>query len=252
MQFPYELLNSRFKRTSFFWSLELIKNYDLVFAISESTKETAKNLFSEFANSKVIYGGGFDILPELRLGFHDRAGLICVANELAHKNVKNLVLAYKSLKEEVQREHPLTVIGIRSSGARKNIFKYSVGSLGTISIPDYLNLNDLRLLYQTSRVLVMPSLSEGLSLPILEGWSSGLVAIGSSSTVAEELIQNSELLFDPRNISSIAKCMEGALTDQDLWESAQQELEKKLDTFNWNNVGKSICMGLAELPSREI
>jgi glycosyltransferase involved in cell wall biosynthesis len=81
----------------------------------------------------------------------------------------------------------------------------------------------------------MPSLAEGLSLPILEAWSHGLVAIGSVNTVAQEIIQTESQLFNPKDPISMRDCMQRYLTSESAWNAALLDLQSSSKKFTWES-----------------
>ncbi len=234
-QFPHQLLISRRQKKSYLDALERLENFDGLFSISNETKNHWLKLVSVNIPIKVIYGGTRNQKHRFSKNFDERFGIMCVGAELEHKNLRRMLKAYAQLPSDIKRIHPLTIVGIWSGGYRKYM-KRLAKTLGiSVAIPDYLERDALSKLYQDSRLLIMPSLVEGLSLPILDAWSHGLIAVGSENTVAEELIENENLLFDPYNIESMSYKMLEYLTNKISWELAQSELDSKLAYFTWDN-----------------
>ena len=90
----------------------------------------------------------------------------------------------------------------------------------------------------------MPSLAEGLSLPILEAWSQGLVVIGSSGTVGEEVISNNSQLFDPFNVSQMGDLISKFLTSKVDWEKAFEELLIRQSFFSWKKTATTAILAI--------
>jgi len=235
LQFPNELLFSRWQRSAYGWSLSLLKNFDLLLSISEDSKQHWANLVSSETKIEVIYGAADKVFVDQHKKFNERFGILCVGAEQPHKNIVQLIEAYCQLPLEVQDKNDLTIVGIRSFGVRNRLLKIARHAKGNIDIPKYLTTQDLIKLYQNSRLLVMPSIAEGLSLPILEAWSHGLVAIASATTVAQELIAVDSLLFDPYNLDAIAGCMNQLLTLEDYWYRGLEHSIKRSSLFTWHS-----------------
>jgi len=233
LQFPHGLLISRKQRSSYRWSLDQIAECDQLLAISEESKSAWRKNIGPQPKIDVIYGGGRRDSQSGHKSFEERQGILCVAAEQPHKNVERLVAAYCLLAPEIQKEHELNIVGIRSEGARRRLQNLSSKAYGVINFPGYLDNSSLNSLYEKSRLLVMPSLSEGLSLPILEAWSHGLVAIGSANTVAQELIIDSDFLFDPLSLDSMCKKMADLLTDGSRWQFALELSTIRAQEFTW-------------------
>jgi glycosyltransferase involved in cell wall biosynthesis len=92
----------------------------------------------------------------------------------------------------------------------------------------------------------MPSLVEGLSMPILEAWEMGLPVIGSAGTVAEELIMDSKLLFNPNDINSIAVTIQNLLTDEIAWQQEAKSLKNRVDQYSWRATAKLVLEAVLE------
>jgi glycosyltransferase involved in cell wall biosynthesis len=215
------------------WSLKNLSEYDLLFPISKETEKIWNRETISKSHLEVIYGGGYVEPQKISKSFNNRFGIFCVSSEQPHKNLSRLIESYCLLPANVQLEHTLTITGIRSSGARKKFAKLGQRAFGKIVFTDYLDLVKIKEKYRESRLLVMPSLIEGLSLPILEAWSNGLVAVGSKGTVAEELFGNNALLFDPFDTVAISNCIERFLTSEEHWNKAFDVSMLSAKRFTW-------------------
>jgi glycosyltransferase involved in cell wall biosynthesis len=238
LQFSQDFLISRNQISSYAWSLQNLSKFHLLLAISTETKNAWKRQVVSKSRVKVIYGGGHLRQIENTPRFKNRSGVLCVSAEQPHKNLSLLIESYCLLPEFIQLEHALTIVGIRSSGARKKFAKLGRGASGKIVLTEYLNEAELKDKYRESRLLVMPSLIEGLSLPILEAWRNGLVAVGSKGTVAEELLEDSSLLFDPFSSVSISDCMKLFLTSEEDWSKAFEVSMLSAACFTWEATAK--------------
>jgi glycosyltransferase involved in cell wall biosynthesis len=114
------------------------------------------------------------------------------------------------------------------------------------NFPRYITNLELEDLYVSSKILVMPSLVEGLSMPILEAWGMGLPAVGSAGTVAEEIIVDSDLLFDPNDVTSIAATMQNALVNATLWQRAAKSASNNVIQFSWESTAKLVLTAVLE------
>jgi hypothetical protein len=82
-------------------------------------------------------------------------------------------------------------------------------------------------------LVVIPSIIEGLSLPILEAWVYNCVALGGENTVAEEIIGDERALFDPRSALDISTKMELYLNSKNLWEETLLASANRMELFTW-------------------
>ena len=235
LQYPEQLLVSRWQKSTYGWALKNLSDFDLLLSISGESKKYWQLLVKSKVKIEVIYGGGDSKSRKVHKDFSARNGIMCVGAEKPHKNIERLISSYAMLPVEVQIQHDLTIVGISSIGARKRLYKLAKNSLGTVTIPKYLESVNLETLYEDGRLLVMPSIIEGLSLPILEAWSHGLVAIGSFNTVARELISSEFLLFDPLDSSSMAQKINELLTSEEEWNKALEFSISRSKMFTWDS-----------------
>ena len=234
LEYPREFLFSRYRKSSYLWSLGNLTNYKLLLAISVETKKRWDRLQISKSNVEVVHGGGYIGRLQQGKGFDGRTGILCVSSEQPHKNLGRLIESYALLPKDIQLEHPLIIVGIRTIGARRKFMKLSKKAIGKVIFTEYIDKNEMLENYRSARLLVMPSIIEGLSLPILEAWSNGLVAIGSKNTVAEELISNDFLLFDPFNSTEISNCMGLLLSSETHWNEAKKVSMLTAAHFTWD------------------
>lgn len=125
-----------------------------------------------------------------------------------------LLEALKILKEKYKLL-PITLLAGDGS-LRNNLEKYTtennlsaVEFLGNIdNVPEFLPQID---------ILIIPSLSEGFGLVVLEGMVSGKIVIASDIKVMKELIKDGEtgLLFKSKNAESLAEVLLKVLRDKE-------------------------------------
>jgi len=251
LQFNRDLLVSNFHRSSYHWNLANISKSDCLLSISHESKASWKHLVSRDSKIKVISGAGYRFsTPICSRSNNVRSGILCVGAELRHKNIAKLVEAYSLLDPRVRELHKLTILGINSRGARGKLARFSKSLKISINLPGYLANEELEKLYVSNKLLVVPSLVEGLSMPILEAWRFGLPAVGSSSTVAQELILDSKLLFDPNDVTSIVATIQNVLTNENIWQQAEESISKRVIQYTWQNTAKLVLQAVSESTKR--
>ncbi len=247
LQHSRELLISNFQVTSYHWALTNLSTSDCLLSISRESEAAWRCLVSKDSKIKIIHGAGYRS-SKLNLSQLNsiRSGVLCVGAEQRHKNVSNLIKAYSLLDPSIRELHKLTVLGIHSSGSRAKLMKFAKSLKVSIKFPGYLTNLELEDLYISNKILVMPSLVEGLSMPILEAWGVGLPAVGSAGTVAEELIVDSELLFDPNEVASIAATVQNVLVNATLWQRAAKSASNNVNQYSWENTAKLVLEAVLE------
>ena len=74
------------------------------------------------------------------------------------------------------------------------------------------SVDDLPALYRQADVLVMPSIHEGLGIPVLEAQASGVPVVAARSTALVETVGEGGILFAPDDVDDFVRALREALT----------------------------------------
>ncbi|MFN3550201.1 MAG: glycosyltransferase family 4 protein [Endomicrobiia bacterium] len=126
--------------------------------------------------------------------------ILYVGNFSPHKNVKNLIEAYKILQKEIRQDYTLVLIGDRRTVVAKFIEPDKSDNYIVIeNVPD----DDLAALYSGAELFVFPSLYEGFGLPPLEAMACGCPVISSNTSSMPEILGDACLYFNPYDVEEI-------------------------------------------------
>ncbi len=247
MQFAKEFLISNTQKSTYFWQLKNLRDSDMLLSISQRSMLKWTELIDPNSKIRVIYGAGRKKSQLDSTEDYQRTGILCVGAEQSHKNLNSLIEAYSLLETGIRESNPLTIIGIRSQGMRKRL-KAKANQIGIkLELPDYLSVDQLIRIYKSKLLLVVPSLEEGLSLPILEAWSLGLPVVGSKSTAVEEILQNNSLLFDPYSVDSMKETISNILSQDTFWQREVAEIPERLENFSWSQTARLTVAAIEEV-----
>lgn len=241
---PESLLFSRLRASTYKWQLRRLLKFDFVFTISDFSRSILTQQFPATTRSRSIWGGpGLNLnLGESNLGdFESRRGVLVIGAELPHKNLPQMIKAYSLISQSTRKNHPLTIVGIRSSGYRSYLKKIADKHQVDLKMPKYLSEVSLAETYSKTRLVVVPSRIEGLSLPILEAWHYNCVAIGGKNTVAQEIIRDPKLLFDVKDPKDLSIRIELLLNSKALWEDSLMFSHERKKLFTWDNTAKLVA-----------
>lgn len=137
------------------------------------------------------------------------------ANTWKHKNHLNLFKAIKLLRDSRQIRVMLRLTGDYQNPWGEKLCEYlEENALGNqISFLGVVDEKALFDLYQQATGVVIPTLYEAGSFPLVESILMNRPVICSNVTSLPETINNSEALFDPEDIFSIAQKVEQLWTD---------------------------------------
>lgn len=138
--------------------------------------------------------------------------ILFIGNRKKHKNVKNLVLAYSSIKD--QFDCKLVIVGSRDKNRKEDEIDKLIKKLNLRDhVVQFENVSDEKLinLYKNAKLFVFPSFYEGFGLPPLEALACGCPVITSKIPVFEETLGNEIALFDPSSVEDMISKIEDVL-----------------------------------------
>ena len=168
---------------------------DVVLTISEFARTRMLELLNLDPAKVRVAPLGVDVTSFIANDGERKNFVLYPARGWAHKNHARLV----SAMELVRTERPGMQLVLTGGG---------LDSLG--SLPDWVDrrgivsLEELRELYRSAAVMAFPSLYEGFGLPLVEAMASGCPVAASNAASIPEVCGDAAVLFDPREVSSIA------------------------------------------------
>jgi len=98
--------------------------------------------------------------------------------------------------------------------------------------------NDIKQFYEQSDLFLMPSLSEGTPLALLEAMASSKPIIANEIGGITELIKNNYngILIKPNNLQSLVDNIKFLIENPDLSEKLGQNAQKTISTKSWENI----------------
>jgi len=159
--------------------------------------------------------------------------LLYVGNAYPHKNLEQLVFAFKSLIDNHQMNLRLVLVGEIDYFYKrlKNICPRVL--LDKIIFTDFLSDDDLNTLYQNASVYVFPSLCEGFGLPPLEAMSHGLPVVSSKAACLPEILGQAAIYFDPEDIKEMTSQIKRVLEDGKLRQKLISLGQQKIKEYSW-------------------
>lgn len=222
-----------------------VKRANKVIAVSEATKKDIVKHFKIAPEKiKVIYNGldqkFFRKFPQTELEtlkdkYKIRSPFILYVGVWRnHKNVVGLLRAFRRLIDKYRRDCQLVLLGkelpeypdIRKTWKELNLEK-------NLILPGFVSDKELRLFYQASDLLVIPSLAEGFGFTGLEAIASGAPVAASDISALKEVLGESASYFDPRRPEEMAEVIFNLLTNQNLRREKLAKGKDQLKKYNW-------------------
>ncbi|MEW4241085.1 glycosyltransferase family 1 protein [Priestia megaterium] len=183
----------------------LSKRATKIICVSNFTKnELLENVkVKNKSKVKVIYNGidseWFQQIREMKEPY-----IIYVGNVKPHKNLTNLISAFKLVKNEIS--HKLIIVGKKEGFITSDNLVVSLAEeLGDkVQFTGYLEDKEMRQMVANADFMVYPSLYEGFGLPPLEAMACGCPVIASEIASIPEVCSDKVEYINPYDIKDIA------------------------------------------------
>ena len=261
--FQDEYLKNENNRRDYMASLELLRQMDLLLAISEASKNDAVNLLGIPEEKIVVINAG---VGEQFLAAANEAHLtisqkmqqtdpyvLFIGGMDSRKNIEKAIQAFALNREARERGVRFVVAGRASAtnNARLTDIARRYGAQDRVIFPGYVRDEDVTALYQNALALLFPSRYEGFGLPVLEAMCCGTAVITSNTSSLVEVAEGYAYLVEPDSVESISEGITALLT-------AGQEVDAQIataktyaTTFRWQRVAQISRDAIVNLGTRE-
>lgn len=217
---------------------------DRIIAISNHNKEDIiRNLGVPEDKIDVIYHGvddRFKLITDVQklADFKSKYGiknkyLLYIGTDFPHKNLKNLIFAYKHLIETSESPPDLLISG-PATKRRKEIMSMVENIREKVVFLDYVQDDEIVYLYNCAEAMIIPSLYEGFGLPILEAMACGVPVVASNATSIPEVVGDAGLLVDATDINELYKGIYQVVTDHNLRNVLINKGIERVKKFQWS------------------
>jgi len=197
---------------------------DRIIPVSKAIKLLAQNCGAEEDKTNVIYNSAVENIFRPRNKEDSRKSIhlfsdnviLCVSGLVPRKGVRYLIQAMPLILKK--REAILLIVG---NGPQKSTLQHLVKTLNLrekVLFASKLPTEKLALYYDAADVFVLPSLSEGHSVALLEAMASGLPIVATNIGGNNESIVNqvNGFLVPPKNSEELSKAIITILSDTKL------------------------------------
>ena len=210
----------------------ILRRADCVLTVSEYMREQIEFLFPEARGRVVAVPLG--VSEE----FHPLAGgevvdgppcWLFVGNGSYAKNLFTLCQVIAS--EPALREIPLKVLG-------GSVPRYAAG-LPVAAVPNQADVRRVAAIYRNAFAVVVPSFYESFSLPVLEGFASGVPVLLSDIPAHRELAgEKYEGFFNPFSPASLSAAMSRLRSDEGFRAHLAEDGPRLASRFRWSECAR--------------
>jgi glycosyltransferase involved in cell wall biosynthesis len=236
----------------------VLKRARLIVAVSESTRRDLSTFYGIAPQKVQVVPNGFDAQcfrmgltsQEVKGKYRLQTYLLFVGNLLPHKNLSTLLQAFAHIAGHVA--HQLVIAGKKDPRYFPALEAQiqALGLQGRVLFLDYIPADELPALYAGADACILPSLSEGFGLPILEAMACGTPVVASRTSSIPEVAGEAALLFDPYDVRAMAQVIEVVLSNAERREAMRQQGLVRAAQFSWRRAATTILGMLNEAAMR--
>ncbi|MCB0734981.1 MAG: glycosyltransferase family 4 protein [Bacteroidetes bacterium] len=218
---------------------------NVVICTSEVTRQDIQAMLPVHSNKLVVIGQPCDEafyhrsnrenLDQFRKQYNlPNAFLLCVSSFEKRKNHLRLIKAWQDLS--IIDKLPLVLVG--KPGDALNAVRQVVEQSGNdIQLITDASPEHLKLFYEASTAVVLPSEYEGFGIPALEAMACGKPVLTGTNTSMEEVTGSSKYFFNPLDESSISASLE-ALHHEEVRNELRNAQQQRLPLYDANTIAK--------------
>lgn len=161
--------------------------------------------------------------------------LLYVGTFRIHKNISNLLLAFRKAMDGLPANKKLVVIGSDKHMQPKD--REVVDDINKngerVVFTGYLSQSCVEKYFQEADAYIFPSLSEGFGLGVLESFYYDVPLLCSNTTSLPEIAGEAALYFDPYKTDEIAEAILRFYSNKELRQELVEKGKKRLQLFSW-------------------
>jgi len=233
----------------------LIRYVDIFIAISDFGSEGIQQVYNVSSNRvRTVYCGIATYFKPLenkkaiatelleKYGIHSPY-ILDVSRFDPHKNILNLIHAFKMFIDENHTSHSLVFVGGRHMPDYSDEVEKLIHDLGLselVYIAPFITDEDLPKVYNAADFFVFPSFYEGFGMPAVEAMACGTPVLISNIAALTEVTAGFAEIVDPHSPAAIAFGMKKLLNPEYKRGLSEQGLERA-KVFTWAGSARSIA-----------
>ncbi|WP_010273428.1 glycosyltransferase [Paenibacillus senegalensis] len=244
--------------------LNFIRSCDIIFAISEATKQDAVRAAGIPAEKIHVIMAGIDprFKPDRttrakaslqRFGIH-KPYVMCTGGMDFRKNTERLLEGFALANAQLQSGYHLVLCCNVTDADREHLtsLSHQLGIGSDLILTGYVPDEDLLSLYQGADLFVFPSLYEGFGLPVAEAMACGVPVVTSNNSSLAEIAGEAAVLVNPYQSHDIARGITSILLDSHLQSKLVHSGIKQAESFRWEYVGRKAIAGYERIYRKKI
>lgn len=231
-----------------------------IIAISQNTADDVVRLLREPAAKVDVIPLGFGFSATTpptteaeqreRYSLGERRILFTMAAKRPHKNLMRLLDALSTIARE---RRPVLILPGYATEHEEELRRHAleIAVAEDVRFLGWISAADAEGFYACSSGFVFPSLYEGFGLPVLEAMARGLPVACSDRGSLKEVAGDAALIFDPENVTAIARSIETLLFDRGVAERLREAGRARAAHFTWEKTARATLATYEKVLARE-
>lgn len=244
--------------------LATLKQFDVLLAISESSRQDAISLLDIEPDRVVNVSGAADLSfygvaddPEDLRAVREKFGIgerfvLYTGNGDFRKNLERTIVAFAQLPKEVLQGCQLVLNQGDEGGALTELARKLQLPRSAVICTGFIDDRELRALYQACTLFVFPSLYEGFGLPVLEAMACGAPVMAADNSSLVEILPRRDALFDGSSTAAISAAMARGLGDSAFRRVLSAYGLARAKEFSWERSAELASQALRDARSRKL
>lgn len=244
--------------------LYFIRSCDVIFAISEATKQDAIRTAGIPAEKVHVIMAGIDerfkpsnsaqVQETLRQYRIQKPYVMCTGGMDFRKNTDRLLEGFALANKKLQSSYQLVLCCNITDADRQRLtaLSYQLGIGSDLILTGFVPDEDLLALYQGASLFVFPSLYEGFGFPVVEAMACGVPVVTSNNSSLGEIAADCAKLVNPYHSPEIAKGISKVLLNPKLGNKLRELGSQRAAAFQWSFVAEKALSGYQTVYRKKI
>ena len=231
-------------------TLSVPKARNVIFITNKARKYLSHYYKLPERKTSVIYHGrstlfrpdlDYDRLQEIKKKYGLGEFILYVSNIYQYKNFWELIKAFSLIKDEVNPDLKLALVGRSFDNRYTESLKALVSSEkmeDRVIFFGHVPYEEVPFLYVLCKLFVYPSTCESFGMTLVEAMACGATILSSNIEPMPEICQDAARYFDPFNPQDIAEKIKAVLSNTILLQELRQRSLKRASRFSWEETAR--------------
>ena len=213
------------------------RNAKAVIANSDGLKKLAQKTYPNCPIDIIYNGIDIEQFKPAR-NDKDKLRILCVSRLIERKGIDYLLRSIPPIKERFGNRFEVWIVGEGNLEQQLKGLSRQLGVADVVSFKGYIEHSRLPDIYASSDILVLPSLSEGMSNTILEAMACGLPIVTTNTGGSKELINGNGIIIPTGDAKGIADAISKLIEERSLRGKMGTKSRELATELSWATVAE--------------